>query len=185
MATDVTFFFTVVVSSLLLIVTCALFYFTYKQAKLVELQANVTERQVTLMEQEARTVVSSFMIQQIGTEEIRSARREVMQRFSLEGLADGKSFPQIDQKLEEQAKKLAVAYDRLGFLLKGNKTLEKEVLEFHPEVMTTWTMLQRFVKEKWRKELGRENYVNQFERLVREGTSLESRQDRQREVKKP
>jgi hypothetical protein len=74
------------------------------------------------------------------------------------------SIPILDDKTEKIAQYVAVAYDKLGFILKHDEDLERRVLEWHGEdIAEMWGMLAPFVKNKWRKR--NPKYAVEFERL--------------------
>jgi hypothetical protein len=73
-------------------------------------------------------------------------------------------IPEIDDKTQEAARYVATTYDRLGFILKHDPKLEKEVLEWNAEVIADmWTMTRLLIKKKWR--MRNPNYAKEFERL--------------------
>jgi hypothetical protein len=71
----------------------------------------------------------------------------------------------IDEKTWEAARYVATTYDRLGFILKHDPALEKEILEWHGDVIADmWEVTGPLVMEKWRKR--NPNYAREFERLA-------------------
>lgn len=74
------------------------------------------------------------------------------------------AIPALDEKTEKIARYVAVAYDKLGFILKHDEDLERRVLEWHGEdIAEMWTMLAPIVKKKWRQR--NPKYAIEFERL--------------------
>jgi hypothetical protein len=81
--------------------------------------------------------------------------------------------PPLDDKTEKAAKYVAVAYDKLGFILKHDEDLEKRVLEWHgDDIVEMWLMLRCIVKNKWRQRNPR--YAIEFERLGQKAISFEN-----------
>ena len=95
---------------------------------------------------------------------------EVLKRLKMEG---DDSLPPLDDKIEKAAKYVAVAYDKLGFILKHDEDLEKMVLEWHgDDIAEMWTMLQPIVKNKWR--LRNPRYAMEFEKLGQKAVTHEN-----------
>lgn len=71
---------------------------------------------------------------------------------------------QIDAETEAAARYVATTYDRLGFILKHDRELEEEVLQWHGYVIIDMWMLTRdLIKKKWRQRS--KAYLMEFERL--------------------
>jgi hypothetical protein len=71
---------------------------------------------------------------------------------------------EIDPATEESAKNVASAYDRLGFILKHDKELEDEFIQWQSYVITDmWLYTKDLVNKKWRSR--NKNYLKEFERL--------------------
>lgn len=82
--------------------------------------------------------------------------------------------PILDDKAEKAARYVAVAYDKLGFILKHDEDLERRVLEWHgDDIAEMWTMLASIVKNKWR--LRNPRYAIEFERLGQKAIASENR----------
>lgn len=120
-----------------------------------------------VIRQEARTVVASYINSEIGRKEVQVARAKVLKEITLDSVAVGKPLPPLPGDLpKEDALMLAVAYDRLAFLVRGSPRLEKEVVEWHREIIEVWSRLGRYVQEEWRKEEGRAHRVMLWQELV-------------------
>jgi len=79
--------------------------------------------------------------------------------------------PALDDKTEKIARYVAVAYDKLGFILKHDEDLERRVLEWHGEdIEEMWKMLSPLVKNKWRQR--NPKYAVEFERLGRKASEV-------------
>lgn len=77
----------------------------------------------------------------------------------------------IDERTWEAARYIATTYDRLGFILRHDPALEKEILEWHGDVIADmWRITARLIKEKWRKR--NPNYAREFERLAEKTRSV-------------
>lgn len=77
----------------------------------------------------------------------------------------------IDERTWEAARYIATTYDRLGFILRHDPALEKEILEWHGDVVADmWRITARLIKEKWRKR--NPNYAREFERLAEKTRSV-------------
>ncbi|MEM2786419.1 MAG: hypothetical protein QXW37_06620 [Candidatus Nitrosotenuis sp.] len=94
---------------------------------------------------------------------------EVLKQLNIEG---GTALPLLDDKIEKAARYVAVAYDKLGFIIKHNEDLQRRVLEWHGDDITEmWLMLQPIVKNKWRSRHPR--YAIEFERLGQKAVAYE------------
>jgi hypothetical protein len=95
---------------------------------------------------------------------------EVLKRLKIEG---DDSLAPLDDKIEKAAKYVAVAYDKLGFILKHDEDLERRVLEWHgDDIAEMWMMLQPIVKNRWR--LRNPRYAMEFERLGQKAVAHEN-----------
>ena len=142
-----------VLSVILVMVTCLLFFLAWQETRIVR--------------QEARTVIANYINTEVGRKDVQEVRTKVLREISLDSVAPGKPLPPLPDDLSEKdALMLAVAYDRLAFLVKGNRGLEKEVVEWHREVIEVWLRLRRYVVEEWRKEEGRSHRVELWEALA-------------------
>ena len=85
------------------------------------------------------------------------------------------TMPSLDDRTEKIARYVAVAYDKLGFILKHDEDLERRVLEWHGEdIVEMWTMLEPLVKNKWRQR--NPKYAIEFERLGQKAIISENNQ---------
>jgi len=101
--------------------------------------------------------------------------REILRQNEevLSKLRPADKIPPLDDKTEKAARHVAVAYDKLGFILKHDEDLERRVLEWHGEdIAEMWTMLAPIVKNKWRQRNPR--YAIEFERLGQKAISSEN-----------
>lgn len=105
-------------------------------------------------------------------------RREMLRESEvMNKIKSGKEMPpELDDQTEKAARYVAVAYDKLGFILKHDEDLENRVLEWHgDDIAEMWTMLQPVVKNMWRKRKPR--YAMEFERLGKRAAEMEIQAD--------
>ncbi|MGE5863091.1 MAG: hypothetical protein ACM31H_04910 [Nitrososphaerales archaeon] len=71
---------------------------------------------------------------------------------------------EIDPATEEAAKYVASTYDRLGFILKHDRELEDEFIQWQSYVIADmWLFTKDLVNKKWRSR--NKQYLKEFERL--------------------
>ena len=71
---------------------------------------------------------------------------------------------EIDPATEEAARNVASTYDRLGFILKHDKELEDEFIQWQSYVIADmWLFTKDLVYKKWRSR--NKQYLNEFERI--------------------
>ena len=71
---------------------------------------------------------------------------------------------EIDPATEEAARNVASTYDRLGFILKHDKDLEDEFIQWQSYVIADmWLFTKDLVYKKWRSR--NKQYLNEFERI--------------------
>ena len=69
---------------------------------------------------------------------------------------------EIDPTTEEAARNVAITYDRLGFILKHDKELEDEFIQWQSYVIADmWLFTKDLVNKKWRSR--NKNYLKEFE----------------------
>lgn len=111
----------------------------------------------------------SKIIDIIRNDTVREYREILRKSEVLNKPVSGNNVPSLDDKTEKIARYVAVAYDKLGFILKHDEDLERQVLEWHGEdIEEMWTMLAPLVKNKWRQR--NPKYAIEFERLGRKAT---------------
>lgn len=100
----------------------------------------------------------------IRNDTIHEYREVLRQNEALSKLRPEDKILPLDDRTEKAARHVAVAYDKLGFILKHDEDLERRVLEWHGEdIAEMWAMLAPIVKNKWRQRNPR--YAIEFERL--------------------
>jgi hypothetical protein len=81
---------------------------------------------------------------------------------------------EIDLDTEEAARNVATTYDRLGFILKHDKQLEDEFLQWQSYVISDiWMLTKELVIKKWRTR--NKMYLKEFERLANKAIHNEQR----------
>ena len=71
---------------------------------------------------------------------------------------------EIDPATEEAARNVAITYYRLGFILKYDKELEDEFIQWQSYVIADmWLFTIDLVNKKWRSR--NKNYLKEFERI--------------------
>jgi len=84
---------------------------------------------------------------------------------------DNIQIPKIDEKTQEAARYIATTYDRLGFILRHDQYLEKEILEWNGEVIADmWLMTRTIIKKKWR--IRNASYAKEFERIGKKALEM-------------
>lgn len=74
---------------------------------------------------------------------------------------------------EEAARNVASVYDRLGFILKHDKELEDEFIQWKGYVIADmWLLTKDLVTKKWRSR--NERYLKEFERIGRKAINIEA-----------
>jgi len=70
---------------------------------------------------------------------------------------------EIDPGTEEAARNVASTYDRLGFILKHDKELEDEFIQWQSYVIADMWLFKDLVNKKWRSR--NKKYLKEFERI--------------------
>ncbi len=84
---------------------------------------------------------------------------------------DDATIAKISEKTQEAARYIATTYDRLGFILKHDKSLEDEVLGWNGDVIADmWRLTRSLVKKKWRSR--NPHYAKEFERLAQRAEEM-------------
>jgi hypothetical protein len=80
---------------------------------------------------------------------------------------------EIDPATEEAARNVASTYDRLGFILKHDKELEDEFIQWQSYVIADmWLYTKDLVYKKWRSK--NKNYLKEFERISQKALDNEN-----------
>ena len=104
------------------------------------------------------------------------SRRAVRKNKLLNQLKEGNGNEnlvfEIDIATEEAAKNVATTYDRLGFILKHDKELEDEFLQWQSYVISDmWLLTKDLVTKKWRTR--NKTNLREFERISNKALDIE------------
>ena len=84
---------------------------------------------------------------------------------------DAFALPELDEKTQEAARYIATTYDRLGFVLRHDPPLEKEILDWNGDVIgDMWLMTRSLIKKKLR--VRNPNYAREFERIGKKALAM-------------
>jgi hypothetical protein len=112
------------------------------------------------------------LVRIIEDEKFIQSRRALRKSKPLNQLKDGNSnnnnnnnlIFEIDPATEEAARNVASTYDRLGFILKHDKELEDEFIQWQSYVIADmWLYTKDLINKKWRTR--NKNYLKEFERI--------------------
>ena len=94
----------------------------------------------------------------------RALRKNKLLNQLREGNGNDNIIFELDVATEEAARNVASTYDRLGFILKHDKELEDEFVQWQSYVIADmWLLTRDLVTKKWRsKNL---SYLKEFERI--------------------
>ena len=94
----------------------------------------------------------------------RALRKNKLLNQLKEGNKNENLIFEIDPATEEAARNVASTYDRLGFILKHDKELEDEFIQWQSYVMADmWLLTRDLITKKWRKR--NKTYLKEFERI--------------------
>jgi hypothetical protein len=94
----------------------------------------------------------------------RALRKNKLLVQSKEGNGNDKLFSELDVETEEAARNVASNYDRLGFILRHDKELEDEFIQWQSYVIADmWLLTRELVTKKWRSK--NQSYLKEFERI--------------------
>ena len=104
----------------------------------------------------------------------RALRKNKLLVQSKEGNGDDKLFSELDVATEEAARNVASNYDRLGFILRHDKELEDEFIQWQSYVIADmWLLTRELVTKKWRSK--NQSYLKEFERIGKKALDIETR----------
>jgi hypothetical protein len=112
------------------------------------------------------------LVRIIEDEKFIQSRRALRKSKPLTQLKDGNNnnnnnnnlIFEIDPATEEAARNVASTYDRLGFILKHDKELEDEFIQWQSYVIADmWLYTKDLITKKWRSK--NKNYLKEFERI--------------------
>lgn len=80
---------------------------------------------------------------------------------------------ELDMAPEDAARNVASAYDRLGFILKHDKELEDEFIQWQSYLIADmWLLTKDLVTKKWRSK--NQSYLKEFERIGKKALDIET-----------
>ncbi len=104
----------------------------------------------------------------------RALRKNKLLNQIREGNANEQLILELDVATEDAARNVASNYDRLGFILKHDKELEDEFIQWQSYVIADmWLLTRELVIKKWR--LKNQSYLKEFERIGKKALDLETR----------
>ena len=104
----------------------------------------------------------------------RALRKNKLLVQSKEGNGNDKLFLELDVATEEAARNVASNYDRLGFILRHDKELEDEFIQWQIYVIADmWFLTRELVTKKWRSK--NQSYLKEFERIGKKALDIETR----------
>ena len=105
------------------------------------------------------------VIKEIGSDKIQQARYEVHNTIRL---TSSEEFKRLTEEQRKTCRKLAVAYDRVGFFIQNNLIPAPSFIKWHgQEIKRLWVKLQHVVTYV-RKNEGRSDYCRALEYLANE-----------------
>jgi hypothetical protein len=90
-----------------------------------------------------------------------------------EGNGNDKLVFELDMATEDAARNVASTYDRLGFILKHDKELEDEFVQWQSYVIADmWLLTKDLIAKKWRSK--NQSYLKEFERIGNKALDIET-----------
>ena len=81
---------------------------------------------------------------------------------------------ELDMATEDAARDVASNYERLGFILKHDKELEDEFIQWQSYVIADmWLLIRELVIKKWRSK--NQSYLKEFERIGKKALDIETK----------
>ena len=103
----------------------------------------------------------------------RALRKNKLLNQLREGNGNDKLVFELDVATEDAARNVASTYDRLGFILKHDKELEDEFIQWQSYVIADmWLLTKDLVTKKWRSK--NQSYLMEFERIGKKALYLET-----------
>ena len=102
----------------------------------------------------------------------RALRKNKLLNQLREGNGNDKLVFELDVATEDAARNVASTYDRLGFILKHDKELEDEFIQWQSYVIADmWLLTKDLVTKKWRSK--NQAYLKEFERIGKKALDIE------------
>lgn len=114
----------------------------------------------------------------IEDEKFVQSRRALRKNKLLNQIREGNGNEQLvfdlDVATEDAARNVAANYDRLGFILKHDKELEDEFIQWQSYVIADmWLLTKELITKKWRSK--NQSYLKEFERIGKKALDIETR----------
>ena len=104
----------------------------------------------------------------------RALRKNKLLNQIREGNGNEQLIFEVDVATEDAPRNVASNYDRLGFILKHDKELEDEFVQWQSYVIADmWLLTRELVIKKWRSK--NHSYLKEFERIGKKALDLETR----------
>jgi hypothetical protein len=95
----------------------------------------------------------------------RALRKNKLLNHIREGNGNEQLLFELDVATEDAARNVASNYDRLGFILKHDKELEDEFIQWQSYVIADmWLLTKELITKKWRSK--NQSYLKEFERMA-------------------
>ena len=103
----------------------------------------------------------------------RALRKNKLLNQLREGNGNDNIIFELDVATEDAARNVASTYDRLGFILKHDKELEDEFVQWQSYVIADmWLLTRELVTKKWRSK--NQSYLKEFERIGKKAVDIET-----------
>ena len=103
----------------------------------------------------------------------RALRKNKLLNQLREGNGNDKLVFELDVATEDAARNVASTYDRLGFILKHDKELEDEFIQWQSYVIADmWLLTKELITKKWRSK--NQSYLKEFERIGKKALDIET-----------
>ena len=104
----------------------------------------------------------------------RALRKSKVLNEIREGNGNEQLVFELDMATEDAARDVASNYERLGFILKHDKELEDEFIQWQSYVIADmWLLIRELVIKKWRSK--NQSYVKEFEPIGKKPLDIETK----------
>ena len=104
----------------------------------------------------------------------RALRKNKLLNHIREGNGNEQLLFELDVATEDAARNVASNYDRLGFILKHDKELEDEFIQWQSYVIADmWLLTKELITKKWRSK--NQSYLKEFERMGIKALDIETK----------
>lgn len=104
----------------------------------------------------------------------RALRKSKLLNEIREGNRNEQLVFELDMATEDAARDVASNYERLGFILKHDKELEDEFIQWQSYVIADmWLLIRELVIKKWRSK--NQSYLKEFERIGKKALDIETK----------